>query len=381
MGVSAALDPGQRLPPPDTPPDLVSPGASTYSSRSSPATEAAWNNSRPLASPPMSDYEKGSKATMSGERSVEATTSRPPTHGLSASRQQLPSLSSLFGPPSSRPQHSPASSSDRNGPFPVASPMDRPRLSSHPRSHGDSYFPPTLSPPISQPRSSYDIKFDSERASFQNLRHSASGPTSPGFRALNHARSESRSDTESHKWTGHQDAGKGEYALESRDSPFRSSRDHFRLQFPGTRESGPSFSDHRPSTSGQNPPPTPTSTTVSEGIPTKDGLGPKIWTGTHFLPRFVRAAEVPGEGMCYFYDDGSHCKTIIDGEAVNAHWGVTKAGKPRKRLAIACVTCREKKIKCDPDYPRCVQCEKFGRICKFKNAYVPPENKVVEVVS
>ncbi|KUI52561.1 hypothetical protein VP1G_00211 [Cytospora mali] len=107
---------------------------------------------------------------------------------------------------------------------------------------------------------------------------------------------------------------------------------------------------------------------TGESIPTKDGLGPKIWTGTHFLPRFVRAAELPGEGMCYFYDDGSHCKTVIDGEAVNAHWGVTKAGKPRKRLAIACVTCREKKIKCDPDYPRCVQCEKFGRVCRFKNA-------------
>jgi hypothetical protein len=74
--------------------------------------------------------------------------------------------------------------------------------------------------------------------------------------------------------------------------------------------------------------------------------------------------------MCYFYDDGTHCKIVIDGEIVNAHWGVTKAGKPRKRLAIACITCREKKIKCDPDYPRCVQCEKFGRICKFKNAYV-----------
>lgn len=112
----------------------------------------------------------------------------------------------------------------------------------------------------------------------------------------------------------------------------------------------------------------PTPATGGETIPTKDGLGPKIWTGTHFLPRFVRAAELPGEGMCYFYDDGSHCKTVIDGEAVNAHWGVTKAGKPRKRLAIACVTCREKKIKCDPDYPRCVQCEKFGRVCKFKNA-------------
>lgn len=118
----------------------------------------------------------------------------------------------------------------------------------------------------------------------------------------------------------------------------------------------------------QHSPSTPGSIVTVEAVTVKDGLGPKIWTGTHFLPRFVRAAEVPGEGICYFYDDGSHCKTVIDGEAVNAHWGVTKAGKPRKRLAIACITCREKKIKCDPDYPRCVQCEKFGRVCKFKNA-------------
>lgn len=107
---------------------------------------------------------------------------------------------------------------------------------------------------------------------------------------------------------------------------------------------------------------------TSIGTSTKDTLGPKIWTGAHFLPRFVREAEVPGEGPCYFYDDGTYCKTVIDDEPVNAHWGVTKAGKPRKRLAIACITCREKKIKCDPDYPRCVQCEKFGRVCRFKNA-------------
>ncbi|KAI9841136.1 MAG: hypothetical protein M1837_000980 [Sclerophora amabilis] len=100
----------------------------------------------------------------------------------------------------------------------------------------------------------------------------------------------------------------------------------------------------------------------------KEAIGPSIWTGTHFLPRFVGERDVPGEGPCFFYDDGSHCKTIIDGELVNAHWGVTKAGKPRKRLAVACLTCREKKIKCDPDYPKCVQCEKFGRICKFRNA-------------
>ncbi|KAK0617561.1 hypothetical protein B0T14DRAFT_272904 [Immersiella caudata] len=98
-----------------------------------------------------------------------------------------------------------------------------------------------------------------------------------------------------------------------------------------------------------------------------DRLGPKIWTGTHFLPRFVKAAEIPGEGTCYFYDDGTHCKTVIDGEAVDAHWGVTTDGKPRKRLSITCITCRERKIKCDPDYPRCMQCKKFDRVCTFKN--------------
>lgn len=68
------------------------------------------------------------------------------------------------------------------------------------------------------------------------------------------------------------------------------------------------------------------------------------------------------------YDDGTHVKKVIDGEAVNAQWGVTKAGKPRKRLAIACLTCREKKIKCDPDEPKCVQCDKSGRECRFQTA-------------
>ncbi|POS85467.1 hypothetical protein EPUL_005534 [Erysiphe pulchra] len=101
---------------------------------------------------------------------------------------------------------------------------------------------------------------------------------------------------------------------------------------------------------------------------TKNGLGPKIWAGNRFLPQFTHEAYVPGEGTCYFYDDGTRCKSIIDGEVVNKYWGVTKTGKPRKRLAIACMTCREKKIKCDPDYPQCDQCKKFGRTCRFKNA-------------
>ena len=85
-------------------------------------------------------------------------------------------------------------------------------------------------------------------------------------------------------------------------------------------------------------------------------------------PRLVREDVVPGEGAVWVYEDGTTCPKIVDGEPVNAEWGVTKAGKPRKRLAIACTSCREKKIKCDPAEPRCVQCEKFGRDCKFATA-------------
>lgn len=81
-------------------------------------------------------------------------------------------------------------------------------------------------------------------------------------------------------------------------------------------------------------------------------------------PRYLGLRHVPGQGPCHYYDDGTFCKTIIAGEPVNPAWGVTKAGKPRKRLAQACLTCREKKIKCEPDFPSCVQCTKQGRICK-----------------
>ena len=86
------------------------------------------------------------------------------------------------------------------------------------------------------------------------------------------------------------------------------------------------------------------------------------------VPRVVGEQDVPGEGPCWIYEDGSICRKIIDGQPVNAQWGVTKAGKPRKRLAIACTTCREKKIKCDPGEGKCLQCEKFGRDCRFTTA-------------
>ena len=80
--------------------------------------------------------------------------------------------------------------------------------------------------------------------------------------------------------------------------------------------------------------------------------------------RCVGQREMPGEGLCYIYEDGTYCRAIIDGEPVNPSWGITKAGKPRKRLAQACLTCREKKIKCEPGYPKCHQCAKSQRVCR-----------------
>lgn len=80
--------------------------------------------------------------------------------------------------------------------------------------------------------------------------------------------------------------------------------------------------------------------------------------------RCIAQREMPGEGLCYIYEDGTYCRAIIDGEPVNPSWGITKAGKPRKRLAQACLTCREKKIKCEPGFPKCHQCTKAQRVCR-----------------
>ena len=92
--------------------------------------------------------------------------------------------------------------------------------------------------------------------------------------------------------------------------------------------------------------------------------------GQSTLPLVIDERYVEGEGICYFYADGSHVPKLINGVLVNANWGVTKAGKPRKRLAQACLTCREKKIKCQPNLPKCDQCQKSGRECRFESAYV-----------
>lgn len=363
---------------PDTPPELVSPSSSTYSSIPSEGYSSWGSRSNGPLSPPMSSYDQPYVSTISkvdmGRKSLDDVQQPTASH---APRQQLPSLSSLF-PPNMRSLPSPHS--DRPSSYSAASPLEPPRSAGgylERTSSSSSYFPPASS---SASRTVYEPKIF-ERAVPQLAPHPKTafpGPLSPGARE-----SSSRADP-SQRWSFHQDMVRGsESSFGARDHAtgryqtqplagqkhahegYFGNNSNYRTEplapqqhYPPQHASPYAATHQQPSASA----------TGGETILTKDGLGPKIWTGTHFLPRFVRAAEVPGEGMCYFYDDGSHCKTVIDGEAVNAHWGVTKAGKPRKRLAIACVTCREKKIKCDPDYPRCVQCEKFGRVCKFKNA-------------
>ena len=44
---------------------------------------------------------------------------------------------------------------------------------------------------------------------------------------------------------------------------------------------------------------------------------------------------------------------------------VTKAGAHRKRLGIACTASKEKRKVCDPAEPKCVQCAKCGRDCRW----------------
>lgn len=338
MGFSR-IDIQRSLVTPDTPPpELESLSASASTSRV--AENRNWKGNLPI-SPPMSSYDRGFKSDLSAGKNLEEDQARRDATNV-APRQQLPSLSSIFGPPSQiRPLHSPLS--DR--PSPMRSPLDRPASASAApeRSYSTSYFPhvPTQT---AQPRSVYEPRLEPERISLPSVSSRFPGPLSPRTHEFDRAQTASRNDsTSTARWSSQSsqaDSRRPEYVFGTRDSAasFRPVND--RLPYPslGQKPSQESLGGYREQMQRQSQASVRSSSTllngVSEAAPVKDGLGPKIWTGTHFLPRFVRQAEVPGEGLCYFYDDGSHCKTVIDGEQVNAHWGVTKAGKPRKRLAI-----------------------------------------------
>ncbi|KFX98434.1 hypothetical protein O988_04340 [Pseudogymnoascus sp. VKM F-3808] len=344
---------------------------------------SSWNAPRTEPLSLSEQHKRGPYNIPPPDRSLGDESARPEISPRTTNGERLPPLSSLF--------------SSTQAPLPARSPYSNPSPTFKPGSPestarkassnhleqlqwDSSYRRPRSEPSGQYPynqRSPHSVSSDRlpppPRSVIDNRK-----PESPGYgdgasdyREAQYGRSSASSvrfspGSEAASWRGYFPP-----MPKDQTSPYGHPRDqktspHIQLHEPDMRHS---YAGSPQSHAMRNPYHQAPSVALSSG-PTspKDTLGPKIWTGTHFLPRFVRQAEVPGEGICYFYDDGTHCKTIIDGEHVNAHWGVTKAGKPRKRLAIACITCREKKIKCDPDYPRCVQCDKFGRVCKFKNA-------------
>ncbi|KAK3707658.1 hypothetical protein LTR37_012006 [Vermiconidia calcicola] len=91
---------------------------------------------------------------------------------------------------------------------------------------------------------------------------------------------------------------------------------------------------------------------------------PYVPPGADSQKKYIGVKEVPGEGSYHLYEGGYRIPTHVDGEQVNPAWGLTKANKPRKRLALACLDCREKKIKCEPGATSCLQCEKAKRTCR-----------------
>lgn len=68
-------------------------------------------------------------------------------------------------------------------------------------------------------------------------------------------------------------------------------------------------------------------------------------------------------------DAGQHRPYPGDDLPSHFDWGKTKAGKPRKRLAQACLSCRQKKIRCHPTpyQTKCDQCERSDVDCRFEN--------------
>lgn len=91
---------------------------------------------------------------------------------------------------------------------------------------------------------------------------------------------------------------------------------------------------------------------------------PLLPGGPECQRKYLGIKDLPGEGVFHLYEGGFRIPTQVDGEQVNPAWGLTKANKPRKRLALACLDCREKKIKCEPGVSGCLQCEKAKRLCR-----------------
>ena len=77
------------------------------------------------------------------------------------------------------------------------------------------------------------------------------------------------------------------------------------------------------------------------------------------FPPLIGECDVPGEGPTLFYEDGITRKQAW----VDAHWSLKKALSPRKLLGISCPTCQSRKIRCDLAEPKCGFCSTRSRDC------------------
>ena len=243
--------------------------------------------------------------------------------------QNLPALRDILSPGPRPPSHSSYSA-----------PWNRDGDASSNHSRADSRYPPSgLHPPMAYPPAELGTKFQPPQTSAfelpilqtspvtNNPTQPQGVPTYPGYHEPRHEYREFRTDKPSSEH-------RGPYSRNDMSHQFSVAtpdESHYRNQF-GTHDQA------------SGPPYTP--------------------TGSDNRGSYIGVQEVPGEGAYYVYEGGQRIPTHVDGEQVNPAWGLTKANKPRKRLALACLDCREKKIKCEPGVSSCLQCEKAKRVCR-----------------
>lgn len=264
------------------------------------------------------------------------------TNGYRPSGQTLPGLRDIL-PPTSR--HSPHSSQQAWAPPPASAPPSaypaqeqRPREAPHSYPHPPmNLHPPHALPPPSERPAPHPVHGDRrldlpilETQPIPRQAPPASVPVSPY--AVYPENGRDYIDARHHE--RQRQASTSSYMTNSAPSPYT----------PLTTDES-----HRSSASSYD----------------RAGLVPPFTpTGPEASKKYLGVKEFAGEGAFHLYEGGYRIPTHVDGEQVNPQWGLTKANKPRKRLALACLDCREKKIKCEPGASSCLQCEKAKRVCR-----------------
>jgi hypothetical protein len=243
--------------------------------------------------------------------------------------QNLPALRDILSP-----DPRPSSHSSYSGPW------NRDGDGSSNHSRAESHYPPSgLHPPMAYPPSDLGAKFQPPQTSAFEVTILQTSPV-----------------------TNHPQQPLGMPAYSGYHEPRREYQE-FRTDKPSSEHRGPY---PRNDMAHQFSAATPDESHYRNQFGTHDQASgpPYTPTGSDNRGSYIGVQEVPGEGTYYVYEGGQRIPTHVDGEQVNPAWGLTKANKPRKRLALACLDCREKKIKCEPGVSSCLQCEKARRVCR-----------------